>query len=68
MRFDDSNVTIFIGCKHSIYREESTVRKFNDCGSAALDDMVVRHDLAILAYEEATALGNRVPFLVRHDD
>jgi len=61
------NVVIFIGCEYPIDGEESTVREFNDGAIAAFDDMVVRHDPTILTYQAATALGDRVPFLVRHD-
>ena len=64
MRLDDSNVTMLIGRKHSFDWEDSTVGEFDDRGASALDDVVVGHNPAILAYEEAAALGDRVLFLV----
>jgi hypothetical protein len=68
MHLDNSNVTMLIGHKHPFDREGSTVGELDDCGASALDDVVVGHHPPILAYEEAATLGDRVPFLVRHDN
>jgi hypothetical protein len=67
MRLDDSNVAMFVGCKHPIDNKEGTVREFNDGRTAGFDDMVVGNYMAILAYEEAAALSNRMAILIRHD-
>jgi hypothetical protein len=67
MRLDDSNVAMFVGCKHPIDNKEGAVREFNDGRTAVLDDVVVGHDMAIPAYEEAAALGERMAILIRHD-
>jgi len=68
MRLDDSHVAILIGCNHPIHGEECTVRELNHRGAAGFNYVVVRHDPAIFAYQEAAALGDWMPFLVRHDD
>ena len=35
------------------------LRKFNDSGTTLCNDVIVGHDDAVLAYEEAAALGYR---------
>src|ERR1035438_8071660 len=68
MRLDDGNVASFIRCGYPIDNIVSAFRKLNECGSTLCDDMIVGHDVAILAYKEAGALGNSVTILVRHND
>jgi len=63
MHFDDSYVAILIGCKHPIDHKETTVRQFNESRRAVLDDVVVGHNAAIFAYEEAATLGDRMAIL-----
>ena len=56
MYFDDREIACFIGRQHTINRKGGIVREFNDSDVAGLDDVVVRHDHAVRADKESSAL------------
>src|SRR5579863_622727 len=66
VRLDDSHVAILVRCEHVVSGKVITVRQFNDSIVARFNNVVVGHDAAIFAYEEAAALGDRVAIPGKH--
>src|SRR6266446_1685375 len=65
--FDDGEVADFIGCQYTVNRQGRAVGELNDSDVAVLDDVIVRHDHALRADKETSALCYGF-IVVRRDD